>query len=63
MTWQPSQAILRRRSIGKWLNGGEIAGYARYLSCHSVFKPTGRANARPMTGSVDTGSREENASK
>ncbi len=29
----------------------------------SVFEPTGRANARPMTGSVGTGSREENASK
>jgi hypothetical protein len=30
---------------------------------YSVFEPTGRANARPMTGSVDAGSREENASK
>jgi hypothetical protein len=30
---------------------------------YSVFEPTGRANARPMTGSVGIGSREENASK
>jgi hypothetical protein len=36
----------------------------RQTRCNkSVFKPTGRANARPMTGSVGTGSREENASK
>ena len=33
------------------------------LASYSVFEPTGRANARPMTGSVGTGSREENASK
>jgi hypothetical protein len=32
MTWQPSQATLRRQPIGKWQNGGETAGYARYLS-------------------------------
>jgi hypothetical protein len=32
MTSQPSQAILRRRSIRKWQNGGESSGYARYLS-------------------------------
>jgi hypothetical protein len=29
----------------------------------SVFKPTGRANARPTTGSVGPGSRQENAPK
>jgi hypothetical protein len=33
------------------------------LASYSVFEPTGRANARPMTGSVEPGSREENASK
>ncbi|WP_210253743.1 hypothetical protein [Bradyrhizobium sp. S69] len=29
----------------------------------SVFEPTGRAKARPMTGSVGTGSCQENASE
>jgi hypothetical protein len=36
---------------------------AAFSASKSVFEPTGRANARPMTGSVGTGSREENASK
>jgi hypothetical protein len=34
-----------------------------YCQSQSVLQPTGRANARPMTGSVETGSRKENASK
>jgi len=29
----------------------------------NVFEPTGRANARPMTGSVETGSREDRGVK
>jgi hypothetical protein len=33
--------------------GGVRAGA---LTRYSVFEPTGRANARPMTGSVDAGS-------
>jgi len=34
--------------------------YAHIVEC--VFEPTGRADARPMMGSVETGSREESAS-
>jgi len=37
-------------------------GRGKLAAC-DIFEPTGRANARPMTGSVGTGSRQENASK
>jgi hypothetical protein len=41
----------------------DLRGVNRRAVTTAHFEPTGRANARPMTGAVDAGLRQENASR
>jgi hypothetical protein len=52
------------RKMAKWRRNRRLCPLFKQIELPiAFFEPTGRPNGRPMTGSVGTGSREENASK